>query len=338
MHRRLLPLVLLLLLPALGCTPPREHALLTVKGYIQGNLDALHDAVVQLQKDAPLPDEDGWSATRDAAAVSRMKDSWKRARHSYEHVEGAIAVLFPEYDHSTDERYDGFIATRPDDNLFDGQGVTGIHAAERILWADSIPPRVTEFESGLPAYSPAAFPADARQARDFKEGLLGRLVADVRAMRDQFRPLALDTPAAYRGVIGSMAEQLEKTRLAATGEEESRYARHTLADMRANVTAGVETYKAFQPWLRSLRGGPALDARILAGFQRLQDRYASLPGDALPEVPATWSSQNPSAEDLATPFGQLYQLLEEEADPDRDGSLVNAMNASALLLGIEPLP
>ncbi len=40
MSRRLVPLVLLV--PALACTPPREHALLTVKGYIQTNLEDLY--------------------------------------------------------------------------------------------------------------------------------------------------------------------------------------------------------------------------------------------------------------------------------------------------------
>ena len=144
--------------------------------------------------------------------------------------------------------------------------------------------------------------------------------------------------AAVRGVIGSMREQIEQANRAASGEEESRYAQYTLADMRANVEAGVYTYEAFKPWLLSLDGGKALDVKVTAGFKRIQDHYATLPGDALPEVPAHWSAQQPSAEDLATPFGQLYQRLTDEADGDRDGSLVEAMEASADLLGIPQLP
>jgi iron uptake system component EfeO len=184
----------------------------------------------------------------------------------------------------------------------------------------------------------SAFPANEAQAREYKEKLLGRLVLDVKDMKSQFGPLALDTASAFRGVIGSMGEQIEKANKAATGEEESRYAQYTLADMKANVDAGISIYAAFKPWLLEKQGGKELDAKIAAGFKRIQDAYAKLPGDALPEVPSTWSSANPSAQDLATPFGQLYTTLTTEADPNQDGSLVNAMEASADLLGIPRLP
>lgn len=337
MRRRLLPF-LLLSAASCGGLPPEDQALLDVKSYIQTNLDALDTAVTDLKNDAPAADADGWNATADAAAVQKMRTDWKRARTAYEHVEGAIAILFPELDISTDQRYDGFIATDPDDNLFDGQGVTGIHAAERILWSDSIPQRVVDFEKGLPYYQAAAFPTNENQARQFKEELLGRLVTDVGTMKQQFNGLALDSSSAFRGVIGSMGEQIEKANKAASGEEESRYAQYTLADMRANVEAGVSIYAAFQPWLQEKDGGEALDAKITAGFQRLQQHYAALSGDALPEVPASWSSSNPSAQDLATPFGQLYQGLTAEAEPQQDGSLVHSMNAAADLLGIPRLP
>jgi iron uptake system component EfeO len=338
MYRRLLPVLLLATASCGPDVPPQDQALLDVKSYIQTNLDALHTAVVDLQNDAPAPDADGWNASSDAAAVQKMRADWARARIAYEHIEGAIAVLFPELDLSTDDRYDGFIATGADDNLFDNEGVTGIHAAERILWSNAIPQRVMDFEKGLPYYQPAAFPANENQAREFKEKLLGRLVADVKTMKTQFGPLALDTASAFRGVIGSMSEQIEKANRAASGEEESRYAQYTLADMRANVEAGVSIYAAFKPWLLEQKGGKELDVKIAAGFKHIQDHYASLPGDALPEVPSTWSSEHPSAQDLATPFGQLYQTLTNEAEPDTDGTLVSSMNAAADALGIPLLP
>lgn len=334
MSRRLLPLALLF---TAACHSPQDQALLDVKQYIQTNLDSLDTAVVALQRDAPAPDADGWNATQDAAAVQKMKADWKQARTAYEHVEGAIAILFPDLDVSTDARYDDFIATDPDNDLFDDQGVTGIHAVERILWSDSVPPKVAEFEKGLPYYVAPAFPANDTQAREFKEKLLQRLVDDVKTMKSQFGPLALDTAAAYRGVIGSMNEQVEKANKAASGEEESRYAQYTLADMRANVDAGVSIYAAFKPWLLSKSGGKDLDTKISAGFKRIQDHYATLSGDSLPEVPNTWSSDHPSDQDLATPFGQLYQVLAAESDPARDGSLVSAMEASADVLGIPRL-
>ena len=331
---------LTLSLSMIGCgkeLSPQDQALVDVKAYIQTNMDELMAAAQALQSDAPSPDANGWNAQSDAAQVAKMKADWKRARIAYEHIEGAIAVLFPDIDVSTDERYDGFISTAPDTYLFDAQGVTGVHAIERILWSDSISAHVKTFEMGLPGYKEAAFPQNEQEARDFQQKLCARLVADIGQMRTDFGPLALDTAAAYRGVIGSMNEQVEKANKAASGEEESRYAQYTLADMRANVEAGIATYNAFRPWL-SAQGGAELDAKIQAGFARLQSKYQSIGGDAIPQVPSTWSSTNPSSSDLATPFGQLYQLVKHEADPEQTGSLVNVMTQSADLLGIPQLP
>lgn len=310
-------------------------AILAVKDIVATDIGNFHSAAQGIHDGAPSPDADGWNATDDGAAVTAMKDQWYAARIAYERVEGAIAVLFPDLDASTDERYDGFIADAPDDNLFDGQGVTGVHAIERILWADAHTDAVITFESGLSGYTPAAFPADDAQAMDFRDGLAQRLVDDVAEMDSSFEPLALDAAAAYGGVVGSMAEQVEKITLAQTGEEESRYARHTLQDMRANLDGGLEIYGAFSPWIVAQDGGQELDDQVRAGFQRVQDAYDAIPGTSLPEVPATWSSSNPSAEDLATEYGQLWSLLQEESDPEVEGSLVSTMLAAAELIGIE---
>ena len=323
-----------------GCgapATPETQALLDVKTFIVGNINDLEKAVGDLQNAAPAPDADGWNSTADKAAVDNMKAAWKRARIAYEHIEGAIAVLFSGLDVSTDARYDDFISTTPDDNLFDDQGATGIHAIERILYSDVIPARVKTFEMGLMYYKPAAFPSNMQEASDFKTKLCARLVTDVKTMQTDFAPLALDPAAAYRGVIGSMNEQVEKANKAITGEEESRYAQFTLADMRTNVDAGLQTYNAFRSWLLS-KGGASDDVTIKAGFDKIRAKYDSYAGDSLPPVPATWSPEMPSAEDLATPFGQLFQLLEDESNPDTSGSLVNTMNHSADLLGIPQLP
>jgi iron uptake system component EfeO len=215
--------------------------------------------------------------------------------------------------------------------------VTGVHAIERVLWSDAIPAPVIDFESGLANYKAAAFPSNQAEASDFKAKLCARFTADAKAMAEQFKPLALDAPSAYRGVIGSLQEQIEKVNKAATGEEESRYAQFTLADMRQNVAAGLTTYKAFQPWVLE-KGGASIDAGILAGFKRLDEGYAALPGDSLPQVPDGWSSETPTKEQLATPFGELFSMLKSESDPDAAGSLVSDMVKSADLLGIDPLP
>lgn len=315
-----------------------QQAVLAVKEIIQVELDKLADAAAALQAAAPEPDADGWSAEADAASVAEMRSSWKEARRAYETVEGAIAVVFPDLDVSTDARYDQFIEVSADADLFDDEGVVGVHAVERILWADQISEAVVAFESALPNYSPAAFPATEAEAEGFKNKLLARLVADTAKMRDDFRGLALDAPSAYRGVIGSILEQVEKVNKAATGEEESRYAQHTLGDMRANMDGGVKTYQAFQSWVLSKgEQGSALDAAILEGFDRLGAGYATVEGDALPPVPEGWSSEEPSAEHLDTPFGQLFSLVREESDDTREGSLSSSMIASASLLGIREL-
>lgn len=332
--------LLVFVFAAAGCggESPRDQALHGTKAYIAQNLDALVKAAEALAAAAPAGGANGWDPVADRAAIDTMKARWRDARIAYESIEGAIAVLFPDLDVTTDERYDGFLAVAPDDNLFDDQGVTGVHAIERILWSDAIPDRVQKFESTLPGYQPARFPQTPAEAQAFKTKLCQRLVDDVRSMQAQFGPLALDPAAAYRGVIGSMSEQVEKADKAATGEEESRYAQFTLADMRTNVAAGIAIYDTFKPWIASTDGGADADQEIDTGFTRLQAAYGALSGDALPPVPDGWSSVTPSADDLATPFGMLYATLQRESDPMHTGSLVAAMTHSADLLGIPQLP
>jgi iron uptake system component EfeO len=321
---------------ALTAAQANSVALTQVKDFITQNLESLLQAAKDLRVAAPAPDDDGWNATADAAAVTSMKAAWRKARQAYEHVEGAIAVLFPELDVATDERYDGFLEDAADDNLFDDQGVTGIHAIERILWAGEPRAEVVAFERALRGYKAAEVPRTRTAADDFKNKLCKRLVDDVTMMRDTFKPLALDSAAAYRGVIGSLEEQIEKISKAETGEEESRYANETLADMRFNIEGGVATHQAFKPWLLGSKDGAALDARIQAGFKRISDAYGA--EAKLPPVPATWNAATPSAADLATPFGKLYQLLKAESDGEAPGSLVTAMNQAAMAMGIKALP
>ena len=320
-----------------ACAPPDQQALLDTKTYVDTNLDALVSASTALCVAAPAPAAAGWNPTTHAAAVTTMRAEWKKARVSYERVEGSIAVLFPELDESTDQRYDGFLENATDTNLFDGEVVTGVHGIERILFADQITAEVRTFEEGLGSkYVAAAFPANEAQARDFKEKLCAKLVADVKTLQTQYQPLALDTASAFRGIIGSMEEQLEKTTFAATGEEESRYAHHTLADMRANLEGAAATYEAFRPWLQG-KGETALDQEIVTGLARVKAGFSVVTGDALPTPPRTWSSVNPSAADRRTPFGKLYTLVETET-ATTGTSLVASMGKAADALGIPALP
>ncbi len=320
------------------CTQPNEKcALQNVKTFIQQNLDVQATAAAELCAAAPTK---AWSATADKAAIGAMKAAWKRSRPAYEHIEGAIAVLYPELDVSIDERYDGFLEHESDTNLFDDQIVTGNHAIERILYADALPKFVIDFEKEALGgkYVAAAMPATVAEANDFKTKLCGRWARETKQMRDDFAPLALDPAAAYRGVIGSMAEQLEKVKLAASGEEESRYAQFTLNDMRANLEAGKKTWAAFKPWLETKTNGSHVAGEIDAAFARIDALYASYTGDSIPQPPATWSSITPTETDQQTPFGKLFVGLRAEADDKTDGTLVFELTESAELLGIPQLP
>jgi iron uptake system component EfeO len=294
-------------------------------------------AAADLANFAPVTSGRGWDATQDAQAIANMKEAWKRVRVAYEHIEGVIAPLFPETDFVTDARYDDFLIElkgQGDDNAFDSEGVTGQHAIERILYADAIPPYVVEFESKLPGYKPARFPANETEASDFKNKLCARLISDIVGLESEWQPVKIDLSGAYTGLIALMNEQGEKVNKAATQEEESRYANRTLADLHANLEGTVEIYDLFQPWIVS-KSGSANDKNIQSGFGQLRTAYGETPGEAIPQPPSTWSSIHPTPQDLATPFGKLFSAVREAVDPEKEGSIVQEMNNAAKLLGFE---
>ena len=313
-------------------TDPETAAILGVKSDIDANLNDLAAAAEAMQTAAP--DAAGWAA--GGAALDPLRDDWRAARRAYEASEGAIAVLFPDLDAATDERYDAVAMVEADEDPFDDQGFVGVHAIERIAWAEGQPAAVLAFEQSLPNYRAARAPADAAEADRLRGALLQRLVDDTAELRDLFAPLALDSSAAFRGVIGSLAEQKEKVDLAATGEDESRYAQHTLADMRANLAGGEATYGHFRAWVRA-EGGEATDAAIRAGFSGLAEAYDRLEGDAIPPVPAGWDPAAPTEAQLNTPYGELFLAVTAATDAADPDSLVSQMSVAADLIGVPRL-
>lgn len=320
-----------------------EAARTSVKNFINDQLIQLNDASLALQAAAPEADADGWNATDDAAAVAAMRSEWKKARIAYENVEGAIAVLFPGLDAATDERYDGFFeaADFEDANLFDGEGVTGVHAVERVLFSDDIDATVLTFEQGVAGarYVAPAFPATEAEARDFKTSLTQRLIDDTATMRDEFAGVDLALEAAYRGVLGSMQEQFEKVDLAGQGADESRYARHTVADMRANLAGGLAVFEAFDAMFDAVgsEDAEATHDAIHEAFERVEVVYDGIDGDGIPAVPATWNPDAPSADDAAGAYGTLYLFLAHETDFEKDDSFVSVFRDGADVLGIPEL-
>ena len=272
---------LIALAPAtIGCGTDKSgsqesQAQSAVKSQITAELVIWYNAAVALRAAAPTPDADGWNDQADAAAVNAMKTQWAGTRDAYERIEGAIAVLFPDYDVSTDERYDGFLSdTGPDNDLFDEHGR---HRRPRHRAHPVGRPRARRrgrVRSGAARLRRRQLPHQ-HDSGDRVPRRSGDAPGDRRAgCADDVR--AVD--ARHRGGVPRRdrldQEQVEKTTLAADGEDESRYAQHTLADMRSNLAGGMNTYDAFRDWVRSEAGGTALDTDILAGFDRVSALYA----------------------------------------------------------------
>ncbi|MFO0585883.1 MAG: imelysin family protein [Polyangiaceae bacterium] len=314
------------------------HAALLVD--IQG----MRAAAEKIQATIPTPADRGWDAKLDADAIEKSRAAWVEARTSYEHVEGALASLFPAIDTAIDARYDDFMtllaADGGDQDLFDDQGVTGMHAIERILYADQIPQHVVDFEATLPGYVPAAFPADAAQAAEMKSKLCQKLIDDAKTLEEQWTPANIHVALAYHGLVALVTEQREKVNKASSFEEESRYSQRTMADLRDNLTGTRTAYAFFQPWILSktdakdpAKDGPTIDAKILKGLDALDTAYSKVNGDAIPAPPDTWSAESPSAADLETPFGQLYTVVQDAVDPALPDSVTAQMDLAAALLG-----
>ena len=346
---KVLPAVATLLLAA-GCgpstKPDAEYQREIVTGMHQSILTEIKDlkaAVTDLQTAAPLPAGRGWDKTMDAAALQNMRAAWTRARTSYEHIEGAVAPLFPDLDVAADERYEKFIeklAPTGDQNLFDGTGCTGMHAVERVLFADVTPQSVLDAEKVRPGYKAAAFPATAQEAADFKNLLVARLLTDVDELEKSWTPAKIDLPAAYQGLKDLMNELREKVNKASAGVEESRYAQVTMTDIRNNLQGTKSIYALFRPWLLTKKSkkdanhdGDKVDAKLAAAFDRLEASFAEFPAAAIPAPPATWSAEMPSPADLQTPFGKLYTAVRTATDPKVEASIVDEMNDASVLLG-----
>jgi iron uptake system component EfeO len=294
-------------------------------------------ATRKLQAAAPEPSDRGWDKQLDAESINQMKAHWLEGRGAYELIEGAIAPTFPESDAAADARYDDFLGLlggTGDHQPFDDKGIVGMHAIERILWADSIPDIVVTFERGIPGYKPAAQPANAEEAKDFKHKLVVHLATDIETLKRQFSTVELDIAFAFRGLIDLAVEQAEKVDLAATGQEESRYAQTTMRDLRANYQGCLDAYALFKPWLANRPDGVAIDAKVSAAFERLRVAYAAVPGDAIPRPPTTWSSLEPSAADAESSFGKLFLAVSAETDDAKPGSLHHSLIRVADALGL----
>jgi iron uptake system component EfeO len=306
---------------------------------VASEIQGLNQAASDLQAAAPASIAQGWDISGDGGvAMAAMKEAWTRTRFYWERAEGTLAPSFPDLDQSMDSRYENSLDQLggvADPDPFDAQGLTGMHAVERILFAPG-PPPVVAYESSLAGYSVAAAPATDQEAADFKSGLCQRLVDDSQGVLAGWRSLTIDLGVVFMGLTGQLSAQAEKVSLAANHQQESRYSETTMTDLRSNLAGTRAIYDLFVPWLATKPYGTTLDNNARVAFDQLDQIYASVPGEAIPPPPSTWGASPESTEDLNSPFGTLYVTVVQAVDPSRSGSAVDAMNHVAIALGLPP--
>ena len=318
-------LVLVLILPPLGCGSAGTRSDAQLQGDIVANMRTLvetdivglHQAAVDLQTAAPDALA-GWDPAGDGpASLAAMKAAWTLTRDYWERIEGALAPLFPQLDQSMDSRYEDNLTQlggAGDPDPFDREGVTGMHAIERILFAPG-PAAVVDFESSMPGYAPAAWPASDPQAATFKTGLCQRLVDDTQTLLDQWQSRVIDLGTVFSGLTGQMSAQSEKVSVAANQQEESRYSQTTMIDLRSNLAGTRAIYALFEPWLATKTYGTTLDANVLDAFARLDRTYSNVAGDDIPEPPPTWATNPTTPDDAMNHVARALNLPEFTRPP-----------------------
>lgn len=313
-----------------------------MKQLVLTQIQGLNQAARDLQTAAPTPVGRGWDTTLDGKQIADMTVAWNRTRLYWEQAEGTLACLFPDLDGSMDSRYENALVGG-DVDPFDGQGVTGMHAIERILFVPTTPATVVTYEMSLPGYLDAAWPATDTQAATFKAGLCQQLVTDTQSLLDMWNKQPIDLATVFHGITGLMSAQAEKVGLAVDQKEESRYSQTTMADLRYNLlgTAGTMDkmgtggiYGLFRPWLATKAYGAMLDSSVMAAFAGLATTYGTVMDAAIPRPPASWIAGMPTPDDHQSPFGKLYDAVVQETDLTRPGSAVAAMNQVANALGL----
>lgn len=275
-------------------------------------------------------------ATWDPQTVVRMRAAWRRTNLAFERIEGPLAPIFPDLTLSIDDRYEAQLRGRMDPNPFDDNGIRGIRAVERILWADSIPASVMELERTLPGFAVARFPANANERADFKMKLCHHILEDARRLQADWTAQKPDLSFALDAIYWGIKEQRIEITKAATHDEESAYAQASMAVLRANLEGTRAVYSTIRPLVLS-RGAADADRDLEAVFD---DLSSGLPdrGDSLPPPPTTWSSEHPSAEDLASPFGKLHTSIDRAFDPTRASSAPSALRRMGRALGLAYVP
>lgn len=319
-----------------GDTKLQQDIASSMQLLVRDEIRRLNQAARDLQTAAPSTVADWGTAPNGGTALASMKEAWMRTRSSWERTEEPLARLFGDLDESMDSRYEATLdqlGGAGDGAPFDGRGVIGMHAAERILFAPG-PLPVAEYESTLPGSWPAAWPTSDQEAVDFKAGVCQRLVDDSQLLLDRWQQQPVDLGIVLVALTSLMSAQAEKVNLAARHQEESRYSQTTMADLRSNLAGTRAIFDLFMPWLATKPYGKTLSDNAQQAFDRLDQIYGGVVGDAIPPPPSTWGSNPPLVQDLESQFGTLHTAVVQEVDPMSPGSAVDAMNHVARALGI----
>ncbi len=312
-----------------------DDAAKATKALLVERAEALHDSVVALCAAAPAPAEGGWVHPRDDAAIKAMIAAWHNARKAGAGLEGALALLPPGRAADIQGAYETALEAGPDPDPFDDRGFIGLHAMERVIWAERVPAPVLAYEASLDGYAAPAFPADAEQAEHFRDKLCARAAADTGAAEAEIEAMSLDPQAAY-AIVDHLADgQLVKLEAAGAHRGSARYAGYALTDLRDGLATAAAVHAVFRPWLATKASGPQAFEEVTKAIARLEKQYTAVGTDALPPVPEGWSNSSFSEESLSTPFGRLFAVVHNETDSSLDGSLTHGWHACAGLLGID---
>lgn len=328
------------LLALTACGRGEAIARTSAREIVQGELDQLATLTVDVCNKLPAATAAGWSA--DDPAIADAKVAWKAARAPQARINGVIWQL-NEDDAAFDGTYEQAIAEGPDDNAFDTTGFTGGHAVERILFSDETPRAVQEAEAALDHGAPSRFPSTENEAAGAIE-LCNDWAAQAIAVRDAFSATDGGAPLIriFRGATDQISDHKWRLQNKVSQLDESRYAQHSLADLRLNVAGSVMLYSAFESWVYE-RGGTEDNVQIKLGLGRLQELYAG-EDEALPDAPTTWVlptekqieegiEPEQSEADLESDFGALYEGAAADGDVEVLNSPASGMNRAALIMG-----
>ncbi|MFO0760153.1 MAG: imelysin family protein [Byssovorax sp.] len=305
------------------------------KAYLVDRVEALHDHLEALCKAAPAPAADGWVSPRDTPAIQAMRASWHEARRAHQALEGVLLLHFPDLAASLDGSYEDALAAGPDPELVDDRGFTGLHAIERILWADRMPAGVAKEEAALPGALPAAFPSTEEQAIDFRDELCAGAVHDAEELEAAIEGLPLGSPE-IQAIARELVEiQADRVIEAGEGHPSSPYAGRSLLDLTDGLAAARAMHEVFLPWLATKAEGPHVAAEAADAFDRLAMRYMAAGVDALPAPPSGWSDTAYNDEQLQSPFGLIFMAVMNETNLGIDGSVAHSVEEAGALLGVD---